>query len=102
MVGNIGSERPFGTKELGGYDAAIHWQINTCDETGVGAQQEFCGRCNIFWLTNPLNWRDPTHSCHGRRMFRLQMAHRRRDRSEERRVGKECVSTFRYRWSTYH
>src|SRR3546814_17004542 len=23
-------------------------------------------------------------------------------RSEERRVGKECVSTFRYRWSQYH
>src|SRR3546814_2020000 len=23
-------------------------------------------------------------------------------RSEERRVGKECVITFRYRWSPYH
>src|SRR3546814_17161378 len=23
-------------------------------------------------------------------------------RSEERRVGKECVSTCRYRWSTFH
>src|SRR3546814_2960802 len=23
-------------------------------------------------------------------------------RSEERRVGKECVGTFRSRWSTYH
>src|SRR3546814_15373594 len=23
-------------------------------------------------------------------------------RSEARHVGKECVSTFRYRWSTYH
>src|SRR3546814_4046538 len=23
-------------------------------------------------------------------------------RSEERRVGEECVSTCRYRWSTYH
>src|SRR3546814_1076727 len=26
----------------------------------------------------------------------------RRWRSEERRVGKECVSTCRYRWSPYH
>src|SRR3546814_15900983 len=26
----------------------------------------------------------------------------RRNRSEERRVGKECVSTCRYRWSPYH
>src|SRR3546814_19189729 len=24
------------------------------------------------------------------------------DRSEDRRVGKECVSTFRSRWSQYH
>src|SRR3546814_19209727 len=27
---------------------------------------------------------------------------RHRGRSEERRVGKECVSTCRYRWSPYH
>src|SRR3546814_18477000 len=26
----------------------------------------------------------------------------RQDRSEERRVGKECVSTCRSRWSPYH
>src|SRR3546814_18077482 len=26
----------------------------------------------------------------------------RQDRSEERRVGKECVSTCRFRWSTSH
>src|SRR3546814_21094712 len=26
----------------------------------------------------------------------------RKVRSEERRVGKECVSTCRYRWSPYH
>src|SRR3546814_13185657 len=25
-----------------------------------------------------------------------------RSRTEERRVGKECVSKCRYRWSTYH
>src|SRR3546814_20464328 len=30
----------------------------------------------------------------------FQAIHRRR--SEERRVGKECVSTFRSRWSPYH
>src|SRR3546814_10854128 len=27
---------------------------------------------------------------------------RRRNRSEERRVGKECVSTCRSRWAPYH
>ena len=25
-----------------------------------------------------------------------------RKRSEERRVGKECLYSFRYRWSPYH
>src|SRR3546814_17213538 len=27
---------------------------------------------------------------------------KRRNRSEERRLGKECVSTCRFRWSPYH
>src|SRR3546814_13399072 len=31
-----------------------------------------------------------------------QPEHDDRDRSEERRVGKECVSTCRSRWSQYH
>src|SRR3546814_17122499 len=31
-------------------------------------------------------------------MFRTRIS----ERSEERRVGKECVSTCRYRWWTYH
>src|SRR3546814_4724575 len=30
------------------------------------------------------------------------VGHRNADRSEERRVGKECVSTCRSRWSPYH
>src|SRR3546814_12459566 len=33
---------------------------------------------------------------------RRGQAERRRLRSEERRVGKECVSTCRSRWSPYH
>src|SRR3546814_5542303 len=32
----------------------------------------------------------------------LQCPVARERRSEERRVGKECVSTCRYRWSPYH
>src|SRR3546814_1296870 len=35
----------------------------------------------------------------GRPFLRLR---RRSERSEERRVGKECVSTGRSRWSPYH
>src|SRR3546814_13696377 len=32
----------------------------------------------------------------------LQAVHNPKHRSEERRVGKECVSTCRSRWSPYH
>src|SRR3546814_8570256 len=40
---------------------------------------------------------DGTATCHSpASLFSLAQ------RSEERRVGKECVSTCRYRWSPYH
>src|SRR3546814_14413690 len=32
----------------------------------------------------------------------VTLADRAAERSEERRVGKECVSTCRYRWCPYH
>src|SRR3546814_11938601 len=32
----------------------------------------------------------------------VQMTKNMKERSEERRVGKECVSTCRSRWSPYH
>src|SRR3546814_20881236 len=41
--------------------------------------------------------RDPS-SCPGRKPTAPVVY----DRSEERRVGKECVSTCRYRWAPFH
>src|SRR3546814_4894120 len=38
----------------------------------------------------------------GHRGLLLLSSPRTRSRSEERRVGKECVSTCRSRWSPYH
>src|SRR3546814_150217 len=39
----------------------------------------------------------------GRRYWRLKYRYAGKEkRSEERRVGKECVSTCRSRWSPYH
>src|SRR3546814_20892361 len=38
----------------------------------------------------------------GQRVSVLRVAEGRDRRSEERRVGKECVSTCRSRWSPYH
>src|SRR3546814_11661462 len=48
---------------------------------------------------------DPGHPQHGMAQLldRLGIAREAvRPRSEERRVGKECVSTCRSRWSPYH
>src|SRR3546814_20665290 len=42
------------------------------------------------------------HDHHSRRGLLLLVGQRRRLRSEERRVGKEGVSTGRSRWSPYH
>src|SRR3546814_8031894 len=41
-------------------------------------------------------------SCARCRLRHAASLQRPRGRSEERRVGKECVSTCRSRWSTYH
>src|SRR3546814_17173156 len=44
------------------------------------------------WIVDPLD--GTTNFLHGLQHFAI--------RSEERRVGKECVSTCRSRWSPYH
>src|SRR3546814_14951640 len=57
--------------------------------------------CSIFGIVNgsqPLLWAVEAHIS-GKLIRALLIIFDRRDRSEERRVGKECVSTCRYRWS---
>src|SRR3546814_13600282 len=39
---------------------------------------------------------------HGEEVMKMLQALNSEGRSEERRVGKECVSTCRSRWYTYH
>src|SRR3546814_17782198 len=64
---------------------------------------KFATRLRAIPLTMPCRWSKepdcvPAYSLH------RSPRHGRRDllRSEERRVGKECVSTCRSRWSPYH
>src|SRR3546814_16049439 len=49
----------------------------------------------VPWFGWPSTWDESEGIA---RYFRFATDHR----SEERRVGKECVSTCRSRWSTYH
>src|SRR3546814_15131226 len=48
----------------------------------------------------PMSASQPPTDFHGRRIGRVRADME--ERSEERRVGKECVSTCRSRWSPYH
>src|SRR3546814_6668506 len=70
--------------------------------TGV----QTCALPILLWC--PLNRTGPAKSSFGRIVMPNQLAPRKRNqgtaaqRSEERRVGKECVSTCRSRWSPYH
>src|SRR3546814_12723857 len=41
-------------------------------------------------------------ACRGAKSWQMIEQHLGEHRSEERRGGKECVSTCRYRWSPYH
>src|SRR3546814_18281432 len=51
----------------------------------------------LAWLEQPL----PMHRLEGRSLLPILHGHPTEWRSEERRVGKECVSTCRSRWSPY-
>src|SRR3546814_18108120 len=55
------------------------------------------GRTGGRHLSQILQW--PCHPANGRPFDGTRLSRR---SSEERRVGKECVSTCRSRWSTYH
>src|SRR3546814_4564740 len=67
--------------------------VQTCALPISRPTKEYSDVAAIAALTNPRevmqSLHRPRRSCH-------------RSRSEERRVGKECVSTCRSRWSPYH
>src|SRR3546814_11118051 len=59
-------------------------------------------RALVAILVIPVQTGDPVEAIIERRAEQLQFIARMLQRSEERRVGKECVSTCRSRWSPYH
>src|SRR3546814_5203661 len=66
-----------------------------------GRRQQFTMRL----IAAPRRWGLGLARLHNRCVWRLPAPRCRRrsiTRSEERRVGKECVSTCRSRWSPYH
>src|SRR3546814_2505913 len=94
VVGEVLSVYFFFFKQKTAYEMRISdWSSDVCSsdlehENGTAEDQ----RC-------------PQHHVDPERRRELQFHPQRQaddDRSEERRVGKECVSTCRSRWSPYH
>src|SRR3546814_18344903 len=74
------------------------WSSDVCSSdllgTSVGCEQRTRAGMVLLHRERPaVDGHDPTG-----RVGLAELA----DRSEERRVGKECVSTCRSRWSPYH
>src|SRR3546814_20309034 len=67
----------------------------------ASSMQCVCPYVAASWLTRsvkPSIWREAMSAL----VYKLTVVHHRLDdRSEERRVGKECVSTCRSRWSPH-
>src|SRR3546814_20866238 len=74
------------------------FRADTKNTTGLSS---WCGSCE-----NRIYWENRASRLEYTRARYRRMAEEEeetlRNRSEERRVGKECVSTCRSRWSRYH
>src|SRR3546814_6684167 len=95
----------FFVKQKTAYEMRISdWSSDVCSsdllEIGIGT-----GRNLPFYdrdKLESLQGLDPAAQMHGLARKRARKAGLDVERSEERRVGKECVSTCRYRWQPYH
>src|SRR3546814_16570481 len=96
----------------GAREAIIHkeFHLSSADPKLVGADRaRKIGRTNYDVADQLANLgMEAIHPGAGRGLrqsgipLRVRNSFDREDRSEERRVGKECVSTCRSRWSAYH
>src|SRR3546814_17300564 len=99
----IGSFAPFGASLDAFAAAAAPTDPETADSYEAGVKTEFLDRRLRFNLTGfYVKYKDLQKQIVTPLSVNGQTFQVTRFRSEERRVGKECVSTCRYRWSPYH
>src|SRR3546814_5981264 len=85
-------------KQKTAYEMRISdWSSDVCSSDLFVGDEDLNAQ-TITWLSGKANVRK--HRTTGERP--LERFARDEQRSEERRVGKECVSTCRSRWSTYN
>src|SRR3546814_12491695 len=84
----------------GVFAARLAFQTNASNAAGLAGSVSDIQRNDPGFIADRASWlRDNAQSPAARAL--LAQPHR-LSRSEERRVGKECVSTCRSRWSPYH
>src|SRR3546814_14755579 len=71
------------------------WSSDVCSSDIRGTDIQLGGNAEMRILAE-------TEGLDGEVREKMEAQIRAEVRSEERRVGKECVSTCRYRWSPYH
>src|SRR3546814_8318066 len=87
-------------KQKTAYEMRISdWSSDVCSSDLAAGWIRDSAVCRAGFLRNP---RQTGFRNDNGNYGHMRLPHFLRDRSEERRVGKECVSTCRYRWSPYH
>src|SRR3546814_5168314 len=90
----------FFCKQKTAYEMRISdWSSDVCSsDLQVVFARELRGQDPDDYFTQRIQFRSTDRAAirHAATLFALDL------RSEERRVGQECVSTCRYRWSPYH
>src|SRR3546814_13114440 len=80
-------------------DGRCRREADQANQKSLSPSCESCVSMRRIELCSPICSRTESPSCKGFRSERLSNC--RRSRSEERSVGKECVSKCRSRWSPY-
>src|SRR3546814_14996243 len=73
----------------------LHWERRSGESFTSSSIRAWGESCSPSLAQALSSWR-------AAKSWRLSKVDRHGKRSEERRVGKEGASTFRYRWSPYH
>src|SRR3546814_20722044 len=105
-------------KQKTAYEMRISdWSSDVCSSDLLGRDETGTNLLLCWWRQSRTDiggergmWEDarcPGHQCRGEALWERHVTKPSTTsgllpRSEERRVGKECVSTCRSRWSTYH
>src|SRR3546814_20890643 len=105
MVGNEWSDDHRSPKSLGGKNSqSVHVQLGAGEDIDAHCERARSAGADIIAAPETHFYGDRTYRAQDSEghIWTFGVTVEAKSRSEERRVGKECVSTCRSRWSAYH